>query len=447
MRTNTVPSASDLARITPESRDRYVDFLRLASICVVILGHLLMAVVTWRGNTFRVDNVIGMTPGLWIATWAFQVMPIFFFVGGFANAVTLDSFERTGRGAAEFIASRVARLLRPVAVLLVVWVPVALLLERAGFDRSVLGSATRLVCQPLWFIGVYLAVTAFAPFMRRLHERHRLGAMAGLVASIVIVDTCRFGLHADALGYLNVLFVWLFAQQAGFFYADGSLTRVRRTHFAAVAFGALFALALLTTFGPYPRSMVGLPGDRVSNMSPPTLCLAVLTVLQVAVVMWCRPHAQRRLARPAVWTAVIAGNGVIMTLFLWHLTAAIVALTALHSLGVPQPAPVSALWWLSRPVWIACALTPLAALVALFGRFERARPAPHRARGGLSPVAVGIGVALLCVAVLGVASTDIPNLVGNTPIRLAIVTVAPIELLLMTIGGLMLLRRPLIGRR
>src|SRR5262249_41156945 len=157
--------------------------------------------------------------------------------------------------------------------------------------------------------------------------------------------------------------------------------------------------------------MVGLPGDRVSNMSPPTFCLAVLTVFQVAVAMWLRPHVQRRLARPAAWTAVIAGNGVIMTIFLWHLTAAIVALSVLHSIGVPQPAPASVLWWLSRPLWIAGALTPLAALVAVFGRFERARPAAHRARGDLSPVAVGIGVALLCVVVLGIASTDIPNLV------------------------------------
>jgi fucose 4-O-acetylase-like acetyltransferase len=441
MRTNTVPEASALARITPASRDRYVDFLRLVSICVVMLGHLLMAVVIWRGNTFRVANVIEMTPGLWLATWAFQVMPIFFFVGGFANAVTIDSFERSGRGAPEFVASRVDRLLRPVAVLLGVWVAVTLMLEVAGVDRRVLGDATRLVCQPLWFIGVYLGVTSLAPCMRRLHDRHPYGAILGLLACTAIVDTCRFGLHLESLGYLNVLFVWLFAQQAGFFYADGSLARVRREHLAFAAIGALVTLGLLTMFGPYPRSMVGLPGDRVSNMSPPTLCLAVLTVFQVAAVMWFRPHAQRLLARPGAWTAVIAGNGVIMTLFLWHLTAAIVALAVLHWLGAPQPAPASALWWLSRPVWIACALAPLVVLVALLGRFERPRPAHHRARGDLSPAAVGVGVALLCVAVLGIASTDIPNLVADIPIRLAVVTVAPAQLLLMTLGGFVLMRR------
>src|SRR5690348_9567856 len=123
MTTSARLSASDLAAQTPASRDRYVDFLRLASIGVVVLGHWLLAVVIWRGSTFRVGNVVGMTPGLWLATWALQVMPIFFFVGGFANAVTLDALERKGQGGVEFVAGRVARLLRPVAVLLAVWVP------------------------------------------------------------------------------------------------------------------------------------------------------------------------------------------------------------------------------------------------------------------------------------------------------------------------------------
>src|SRR6201989_2939116 len=123
MTTVATPTASDLARNTPANRDRYVDFLRLASLAVVALGHWLMAAVTWHGSTFHVANVVGMTPGLWLATWLFQVMPIFFFVGGFANFVALDALERRGQRAGEFIRSRVARLLRPVTLLFAVWVP------------------------------------------------------------------------------------------------------------------------------------------------------------------------------------------------------------------------------------------------------------------------------------------------------------------------------------
>src|SRR5215212_3900325 len=86
--------ASDLARQTSASRDRYVDFLRLFSIAVVVLGHWLMAVVVWHGSEFHTGNAIAMTPGLWIATWLLQVMPIFFFVGGFANLATVDALRR-----------------------------------------------------------------------------------------------------------------------------------------------------------------------------------------------------------------------------------------------------------------------------------------------------------------------------------------------------------------
>src|SRR5262245_42892633 len=104
-------SATDLADRTPTSRDRYVDFLRLASIVVVVLGHWLMAVVTWHGDEFRTGNVIAMVPLLWAATWLLQVMPIFFFVGGFSNLVTIDAHRRRGAGATEFVAGRVHRLM------------------------------------------------------------------------------------------------------------------------------------------------------------------------------------------------------------------------------------------------------------------------------------------------------------------------------------------------
>ena len=84
-------SAADLARMTPDSRDRAVDLLRAASIAVVVLGHWLMAVVAWTDGRFRTGNVLGMVPGLWAATWVLQVMPVFFFVGGFSNLVSLDA--------------------------------------------------------------------------------------------------------------------------------------------------------------------------------------------------------------------------------------------------------------------------------------------------------------------------------------------------------------------
>ena len=434
-------SVRELARQTPASRDRYVDFLRLASIVVVVLGHWLMLVVVWHGSAFHAGNVIGSVPGLWLATWLLQVMPVFFFVGGFANLATIDALRRKGQGSPEFIASRVARLLKPVLVLLAVWVPAIIAIEFSGLvDPHALRSATKLVCQPLWFIGVHLAVTALAPAMRELHARAPVPTAAALFAGAAVVDTARFGVALESVGYLNVLLVWLFAQQLGFFYADGALLRLRCSSLVAAAFGALGALVLLTTVGPYPHSMVGLPGDRISNMSPPTVCLAVLAVFQVALVMLCREAALRRLVGVRVWRTVVAGNGVIMTVFLWHLTAALLALVAWHVAGLPQPEGASALWWSTRPLWVACACVPLAGLVALFGRFERPRPARY-VRGKRARLGVAAGITMLSITVLGIAGTNLPDLLADRRVDLALVALTPVELTAVGIIGLTLVRR------
>jgi hypothetical protein len=399
-----------------------------------------MAVVVWQGSEFRTDNAIAMTPGLWIATWLLQVMPIFFFVGGFANLATVDALRRNGAGASEFVAGRVARLLKPVAVLLAVWLPAAVGLQIAGVDGRVLGTATKLVCQPLWFIGVYLAVTALAPRMRALHAQHRYGTVVALATIAAMVDIVRFGVGVDALGYVNLLVVWLFAQQLGFFYGDGSLVKLSARRLMAIVAGAIGALSLLTTVGPYPSSMVGLPGDRISNMSPPTICIVALTVLQVALVMFARPFVQRWLQRERVWTGVIAGNGMIMTVFLWHLSAALIAIAALHALGAPQPTGGSLAWWSTRPIWIAVAAMPLAVLVALFARFERPRPQQYRATKRYAPVAAGAGIVLLSFAVFGIACSNVVDLVAGKPVTVAVITVAPLFLLGCAATGLACVR-------
>jgi fucose 4-O-acetylase-like acetyltransferase len=438
--TATAPSAADLARNTPATRDRYVDFLRLFSITVVVLGHWIMAVVIWRGDSFHTGNVIAMVPGMWLATWLLQVMPIFFFVGGFANFATIDALRRKQQGTAEFIAGRVTRLLKPVVVLLAVWFPTAIVLERFGLDPRVLRSATKLVCQPLWFIGVYLAVTALAPCMRDLHARHGIRAAAGIALLAISVDVMRFAGGMDALGYLNVLFVWLLAQQFGFFYADGSLLLIRRRHLFAVAAGAITTLTALTTFGPYPRSMVGLPGDRISNMSPPTICLAVLTVFELAVALLLRPVVSRWLQREGAWTVVVAGNGIIMTIFLWHLTAALIAVDVLYHVGFPQAAGGSTMWWLTRPLWIAACSLPFVGLIGVFGRVERPRPARFQARGNHAAITAGAGVALLAVVIFGVACSNLADITANAPIHIAVITLTPIELAVAALVGLGLVR-------
>src|SRR5262249_29087563 len=141
-----------------------------------------------------------------------------------------------------------------------------------------------------------------------------------------------------------------------------------------------------------------------------------------------------------VWTTVVAGNGVMMTIFLWHLTAALLAIAVLYNVGFPQPTGGSALWWATRPLWIAAAAIPLAALVAIFGRLERPRPTRYRKVGVEAPAAIGIGTALLSVVVFGIACSNCADLLANKGIDLAVVPVTPMQLVLAGIAGAALVR-------
>jgi hypothetical protein len=283
--------------------------------------------------------------------------------------------------------------LKPVLVLLAIWLPAATLLQLGdSVDASVLRSATTVVTQPLWFIGIYLIVTALAPPMRALHRRFRVRVPLALVAGAIITDVARFIGGVDGIGYFNFAFVWLLAHQAGFFYADGSLTRVSpRTLRVGVVVG-LTSLVLLTRFGPYPLSMVGLPGEAISNMNPPTICLIALTVWQVSALMLARSRMSAWLLRPRAWGLVIGANSMIMTMFLWHLTALVIAVIALLPLGFPQPAVGSTSWWLLRPIWITilCAVTAL--FVVVLGRFERPGRGSANQGGGIGPAAALVGL-------------------------------------------------------
>lgn len=403
-----------------------------------MLGHWTMAVVVRRDDGWDVGNLLGMIRGGWVLTWVFQVMPVFFFVGGFSNAVTLDGLTRRGGGYAEFIAVRARRLLRPVLVLLAVWIPLATAAQLWGrLDPTVLRQATTVVTQPLWFIGIYLIVTALAPPMRQWHRRAGLAVPLILVGGAVGVDVARFALGVPVVGYLNFGFVWLLAHQAGYFHADGSLARLPRWSLGAVAVLALGALAILTSIGPYPRSMVGLPGETVSNMNPPTVCLVPLMTWQLAAVLLVRAPVVAWLARPRVWGAVIATNLNIMTMFLWHLTALMVAALVLLPAGFPQPPVGSAAWWALRPVWLGvlCAVTAL--FVIVFGRFERGGRDPVRVAH--QPVAAALAATFLIVGICGFAVSGLIDFIEPNGRRLIALPVSPlINIVALALGGFLL---------
>jgi fucose 4-O-acetylase-like acetyltransferase len=373
-------SLSDLATATPSGRDRYVDFLRGFSIAVVVLGHWLIAVVVWDGNRLSGANALDLVPGLWLATWVLQVMPLFFFVGGFSNLVTYEALVRMGEGGGSFLKGRMSRLLRPTLVFAAMWA-IALPLSRriTLLPDGAQELALPILAGPLWFLGVYMLLVAFTPLTVPLHRRYRRLVLVALALGVIAVDLIRFGLGVGWIGLLNILLVWLLVHQAGYFYADGSLARVPKSLLVAMAIAGFVGMLALTSLDVYPGSMVGRPSDEVSNMAPPTLPMLAHSVWQIGLAMLLRPYLSQWLRRRGPWKLVIAINAAIMTLFLWHLSALILTVGVSYPLGFPQPEAGSGWWWLTRPVWILLLAVVLAVLLLAFGRFERPDldPAEH----------------------------------------------------------------------
>lgn len=187
-------SLLEMADATPSTRDRYVDFLRAVSIMVVVLGHWLIAIIYWKDGEVTGQNALDVIPGLWLATWILQVMPVFFFVGGFSNLTTVDSISSKGGGYPDFIHGRVARLMRPTILFLAVWIPVAAAADVfTGLGDDVLESAGTLLTRPLWFLGIYMIMIAFAPPMVRLHRRYGVKVLVAMAVGAIAV--CRCGLR------------------------------------------------------------------------------------------------------------------------------------------------------------------------------------------------------------------------------------------------------------
>jgi hypothetical protein len=406
--------AHGLAEATPPDRDRYIDLLRVIALCVVMLGHFFMvAVVVEPDGSVEVSNALTTIVWAQWLTWVLQVMPVFFAVGGFSHAVGWASVTRRGGSYADFVAARVARLLRPTLVFIAIGATIGAVVEATDNLSSTATMILRVIPQPLWFIGIYLAVMLLAPTMLRLHRRWTWWVPVVLFTATASVDIARLAFDApELIGYLNFAFVWLAVHQCGFFYADGVADRGGRRLAGVLAGMGLATTALLVLLGPYPVSMVTLPGDEVSNMTPPSLALLTLSLWLMGLALLVRPLLSPGLQRTGTWTVVVAANGVVLTAFLWHLAAVIATDGALVLLGAPVfPEVGSTQWWLLRIPLLLLTAAVLAVLVAGFRRSERPRrwEVPHaehryRHRDGLAALGAGLAlVGILGLSVVGFA--------------------------------------------
>jgi hypothetical protein len=133
--------------------------------------------------------------------------------------------------------------------------------------------------------------------------------------------------------------------------------------------------------GLYPRSMVGVPGEVISNMAPPTLAIAALTVFQVGVLLLVRERILAWAHSPAGSRFVSFAARNSMRIFLWHAPGFALAYGLWRLAGLPgQASTIDVSWWAWRPLWLLLPIVPTVIFASTLGRItlpaRRRRAAP-----------------------------------------------------------------------
>jgi fucose 4-O-acetylase-like acetyltransferase len=413
-------------------RDRFIDLIRLLGIAVVVLEHWLMPILAYDGNHLTVENALA-APDAWPITWISQVMPLIFFAGGAANAMSWRAHQQRGATAPDWYARRTQRLTWPLLPLAALWIPLPHLLVALGVPEQPVGVGAHVVGQLVWFLGAYLLTTLFTPVMARLPRHVAPLVLVALAAGAATVDTARF-LWFGPIGYLNVLLVWLAIHQLGVLYERGALASLTRRRLGGIAAAALIGLVVLVRVAPYPASMIGLPDASTSNMSPPTVCLLLLGLAQISIALLLRPLAQRATRTAAVKELMDWATPRTMTVYLWHMPALVtVALVAVVGLRLSTP-DIGATWWMTAPAWLGTLGALLALWLKVFARYEQ--PPPSTRTVGISTRRLSCAVALV-----GAGLVDLMCLGFQPQPGAALLFAGPIPAAVALLIGLQLLQR------
>jgi hypothetical protein len=292
----------------------------------------------------------------------------------------------------------------------------------------------------VWFLGAYVLVVSATPWHVRL-ARYGAPGVVGLLALVALVDLARFHV-LNTVGSLNFVLVFYLAATYGLVMYD------RRDRgaagFAVAALGALALNVALVRVFPYPISLVSMSDDRVSNMTPPTVVLALHAIALVSVAGIAWPLLTRLCARAWLWRALVAAGAATITIYLWHMTAIVLVTAGEHAVGLERGGVRHLHFWLTLAPHVLTTTVGVAVLVTLMMPFEH-RPVPWLER---EPRRGVDGIAGDVVAGMGAVATGSGFLViaavGLTPlfhfVRYKGVPLAPVVGLVFLGGGVLLMR-------
>ncbi|CAN5497967.1 acyltransferase [soil metagenome] len=363
------------ARTNQASRELSLDLYRSAAVILVVIGHWLLSVMTYRDGEFGRDNPLVLMPWTQWLTWGFQVVPIFFVVAGYASAGSWERFQAAGGGARQdWLRRRIARVLGPTGVYVLFVFVVMAVLMLVGIDGSVLELGGWAIAMHLWFLAVYVMVVALTPLAVAAHHRWGLAAPAVLALGVVVIDAIGIGTGHPEIRMLNYLVCWAAIYQLGIAWHGGLL---RRTALLVMAVVSAATLAALVTWGPYPIAMIGVPGVRVENSAPPSLALLALAATQAGLLLAIAP-AVNRVLRRGLWPRIIGvANNNVMALYLWHMLPVVIVTLVGYPTGLlPQPPLGSGMWWLARLEWEVVLMVVTSTLLAVLWWQRRVFAAP-----------------------------------------------------------------------
>jgi hypothetical protein len=369
-RPTTARPAADAVRLdavaaaTPAGRNRAVDFYRAAAMIVVALGHWAGMVAVSDG-----DEVVGgnLLDG-WI-TWIGQVMPLFFFVGGFASAVSLTSAERRGVRSVDWVATRLRRMVTPAIALAAVWA-VALVVGGSLGAFGIVALAAGGAAIPLWFLANYTIDTTIAPWTFRWFRERPVALVGGLAGAFAVAEAANLA-GIPVLPQLNWVIGWLGFQIAGFAWQQGRLPTGR----SLVAWaGVLWAAAIAaTTLGPWPSVMLHHGGLDISPTHPPSTGLVLFGFAYSLTAAALAPVVDRWLTRSeGAWKLTIGANVVAMSVYLWHMTAAMVVAGVAYFAGLlPVVEPGTGTWWWTKVPFLVANVAVLVLIVRKVAPIEQ----------------------------------------------------------------------------
>ena len=427
-------------------RDPALDLLRFACLVVVVILHSMMSAAVLGPDGAVVPTVaLSDTTGFAAASWLFQVMPLFFIIGGASGFFAWRRIRASGGTWADYLRARLRRLVAPVTVLIALAGIGLSAAAEIGVPTELITEASHRIGQPLWFLAVYVGLTALVPVAVHVHDTAPRRALAVLAGAVIVVDALVAVTGVSGLGYLNFLLVWPLIQQLGFFCAESLDRPVRRAFVWPVLAAALLVLAGLVASGVYSPNML-------INLNPPTGALVLLGVVQMcglrllharlnraltagggaATEAVTEAAAEPRILRAQIWRRVIAwGNRYGMEVYLWHMSVVIVLIGELGALaqtvsglrsaagpGIAEfvlPEIGSAWWWATRPVWLLAVMLLSALLAMAVNRIPFPTEQRLTAIGRHIPV---LGPRARAVTAVGAATTGIAIalLVGIAPL-------------------------------